>query len=253
MECIALFERCVSERRVLPQVASRRVIFAGGVLMMLFGSLGKFGAVFVAIPEPIAGGVGIVSIGACVRVCVWVRLQFDRVPFLWRQCFVRTCLRVFLHVRACVCVGVCGYVCARRHKRTTSLTARISTIQNVRCWLCSKLENCRLRWVAPGSLDHPAFSAGIVVSVSISNLQSLNMQSSRNLFIFAVALFMGLGFSSWVNQNPGEFKTGPNGQQKPSKSLWSESQSQSVSASDWVTSSRSNPKPRACVSIFLFE
>lgn len=39
------------------QVASRRVIQYGSLLMIIFGMLGKFGAAFVTIPEPILGGI----------------------------------------------------------------------------------------------------------------------------------------------------------------------------------------------------
>ncbi len=45
------------------QVASRKVIFVGGIIMMILGSFGKIGAVFVSIPDPIVGGVSIVLFG----------------------------------------------------------------------------------------------------------------------------------------------------------------------------------------------
>ena len=38
------------------QVASRRVINASALIMLFFGILPKFGAVFVSIPDPIIGG-----------------------------------------------------------------------------------------------------------------------------------------------------------------------------------------------------
>ena len=41
----------------LSQVASRRVIQVNGVFCILFGLLAKFGALFVAMPEPIYGGI----------------------------------------------------------------------------------------------------------------------------------------------------------------------------------------------------
>ena len=37
------------------QVASRRVVLIGGILMTIFGTLTKFGAIFVTVPEPIVG------------------------------------------------------------------------------------------------------------------------------------------------------------------------------------------------------
>nr|XP_021001893.2 solute carrier family 23 member 2 isoform X2 [Parasteatoda tepidariorum] len=41
----------------ITKVASRRVIQYGSILMIMFGMLGKFGAIFVTIPGPILGGI----------------------------------------------------------------------------------------------------------------------------------------------------------------------------------------------------
>ena len=48
------------------QVASRRVIQVQAIYMLLFGILGKFGALFVTIPEPVIGGVFLVMFGEYV-------------------------------------------------------------------------------------------------------------------------------------------------------------------------------------------
>ena len=47
------------------QVGSRRVVQFGGLLMILFGLFGKFGALFVTIPEPVVGGMFLVMFGKC--------------------------------------------------------------------------------------------------------------------------------------------------------------------------------------------
>jgi len=47
----------------LLQVASRRVIQVEALLMLLLGLLGKFGAIFVTIPDPVIGGVFLVMFG----------------------------------------------------------------------------------------------------------------------------------------------------------------------------------------------
>lgn len=39
------------------KVGSRRVIQCGGLIMIIFGLLSKFGAFFITIPEPIVGGI----------------------------------------------------------------------------------------------------------------------------------------------------------------------------------------------------
>ena len=46
-------------------MGSRRVVQVGGVLMILLGCLGKFGALFVTIPDPVVGGVFMVTFGVC--------------------------------------------------------------------------------------------------------------------------------------------------------------------------------------------
>ena len=45
------------------QVGSRRVVQTGGSLIILLGMLGKFGALFVTIPDPIIGGVFMTMFG----------------------------------------------------------------------------------------------------------------------------------------------------------------------------------------------
>jgi len=49
------------------QVASRRVIQVEAIWMLLFGVLGKLGALFVTIPEPVIGGVFLVMFGEYLR------------------------------------------------------------------------------------------------------------------------------------------------------------------------------------------
>jgi nucleobase transporter 1/2 len=45
------------------QVGSRRVIQVAGLIIMIFGMIGKFGALFVTIPDPVVGGVFLVMFG----------------------------------------------------------------------------------------------------------------------------------------------------------------------------------------------
>lgn len=48
---------------LLNQVGSRRVIQAAALMMMFFGLMSKFGALFITIPEPIIGGIFCVMFG----------------------------------------------------------------------------------------------------------------------------------------------------------------------------------------------
>jgi len=45
------------------KVGSRRVIQATGLMLLVFGVLSKFGALFITIPEPIIGGIFCVMFG----------------------------------------------------------------------------------------------------------------------------------------------------------------------------------------------
>ena len=53
---------------VLSQVGSRLVLQTTGILMILLGIFGKFGAVFITIPEPVIGGMFLVMFGMIAAV-----------------------------------------------------------------------------------------------------------------------------------------------------------------------------------------
>ena len=57
------------------QVGSLRVIKFGAILMMVIGVVGKIGAVFVSIPDPIVGGIYMVMFGMIAAVGI-SNLQF---------------------------------------------------------------------------------------------------------------------------------------------------------------------------------
>jgi nucleobase transporter 1/2 len=95
----------------LTRVGSRRVVQIGALLMIGFGALGKFGALFTTIPQPIVGGM----------YCVMF---------------------------------------------------------------------------------------GMIAAVGLSNLQFVDLNSARNLFILGFALFMGLSVPRWFTANPVAFDPG---------------------------------------------
>uniref|UniRef100_A0A673T0M4 Solute carrier family 23 member 1 n=1 Tax=Suricata suricatta TaxID=37032 RepID=A0A673T0M4_SURSU len=49
---------------------------------------------------------------------------------------------------------------------------------------------------------------GVITAVGISNLQYVDMNSSRNLFIFGFSISCGLAIPSWVNKNSEKLQTG---------------------------------------------
>ncbi|KAL6033355.1 hypothetical protein STEG23_021055 [Scotinomys teguina] len=49
---------------------------------------------------------------------------------------------------------------------------------------------------------------GVISAVGISNLQYVDMNSSRNLFVFGFSIYCGLAIPNWVNENPEKLQTG---------------------------------------------
>uniref|UniRef100_A0A8C5KY06 Solute carrier family 23 member 4 n=1 Tax=Jaculus jaculus TaxID=51337 RepID=A0A8C5KY06_JACJA len=49
---------------------------------------------------------------------------------------------------------------------------------------------------------------GVISAVGISNLQYVDMNSSRNLFVFGFSIYCGLAIPNWVNKNPEKLQTG---------------------------------------------
>ncbi|XP_051909056.1 solute carrier family 23 member 2-like isoform X2 [Hippocampus zosterae] len=49
---------------------------------------------------------------------------------------------------------------------------------------------------------------GVIAATGISNLQSTDMNSSRNNFVFGFSLFSGLVIPNWINKNPNVLVTG---------------------------------------------
>ena len=50
--------------------------------------------------------------------------------------------------------------------------------------------------------------SGMITSLGLSYLESVNLRSSRNLVVLAVSLSAGMVLPTWVNNNPGVIDTG---------------------------------------------
>jgi xanthine/uracil permease len=50
--------------------------------------------------------------------------------------------------------------------------------------------------------------SGVLAAVGASNLQYVDLNSSRNLVVFGISLFLGLSFPNWVVANAELIKTG---------------------------------------------
>ena len=58
------------------------------------------------------------------------------------------------------------------------------------------------------NIINTALYSGMVAAVGISNLQFVDLNSSRNLFIFGTSILFGLALPNWVGATPGAIKTG---------------------------------------------
>lgn len=86
---------------------------------------------------------------------------------------------------------------------------------------CTLFGECRARapgpitvaeWGSPAgprgfSSGSPAPS-GMITAVGLSNLQFVDMNSSRNLFVLGFSMFFGLTLPNYLESNPGAINTG---------------------------------------------
>lgn len=49
---------------------------------------------------------------------------------------------------------------------------------------------------------------GMITAVGLSNLQFVDMNSSRNLFVLGFSMFFGLTLPNYLDSNPGAINTG---------------------------------------------
>ena len=68
------------------------------------------------------------------------------------------------------------------------------------CWWISKLCTC--------SIIFTFYFPGLIVAVGISNLQHVDMNSSRNLYVFGFSFFFGFTLPEWVIAHPDAIDTG---------------------------------------------
>ena len=52
------------------------------------------------------------------------------------------------------------------------------------------------------------FTIGMVIAVGVSNLQFVNLNNSRNMYIFGFSIMFGLVLPQWLGNNPGIIQTG---------------------------------------------
>jgi len=155
------------------QVGSRRVIQYGAGIMLVLGTIGKFTALFASLPDPILGG-------------MFCTLFGNLSPGTGGPKGCRGALRV-------------------RFKPRLGLSAL--------CWEPTPMPGSRLAaWASPPARP-PAtrplsLLAGMITAVGLSNLQFVDMNSSRNLFVLGFAMFFGLTLPNYLDSHPKAIDTG---------------------------------------------
>lgn len=61
---------------------------------------------------------------------------------------------------------------------------------------------------APGRSSGSPVHSGMITAVGLSNLQFVDMNSSRNLFVLGFSMFFGLTLPNYLESNPGAINTG---------------------------------------------
>lgn len=51
---------------------------------------------------------------------------------------------------------------------------------------------------------------GMIISIGISVLQKVDLNSSRNQFVLGLSLFFGITMPKFIEENPGAINTGMN-------------------------------------------
>lgn len=52
------------------------------------------------------------------------------------------------------------------------------------------------------------FFSGLIVSIGISNLQFINLNSSRNMMVLGISIMTGMALPEWIENNKDTIKTG---------------------------------------------
>ncbi|KAB7504217.1 Solute carrier family 23 member 2 [Armadillidium nasatum] len=100
-----------------------------------------------------------------------------------------------------VCYIFSRHVASRR-------VIQVAAIFMIICGVCTKFSSIFI------SIPNPVVGGiflimfGIIASVGLSNLQVIDLNSSRNIFILGVSLFIGLAIPEWLQNNPGSIQTG---------------------------------------------
>ena len=111
-------------------------------------------------------------------------------------------MTMFGNIPLCVCVCVCVCLC-------------------VCVYTNACLIDCGNQLVhALNMAPHNCTLSGMITAVGVSNLQYVNLNSSRNLFIFGFSILIGISVSKWLDDNEGLINTGKEPSNKIRTTEW---------------------------------
>ncbi|KAL7635327.1 UNVERIFIED_CONTAM: hypothetical protein RMT77_014394 [Armadillidium vulgare] len=126
---------------------------------------------------------------------------------------------IFIEGIGCIIAGIIGTgngttTCSANIAtlRITKVSSRrviqVAAILMILCGICTKFASIFISVPNPivGGIFLILF--GVIASVGLSNLQVIDLNSSRNIFILGVSLFIGLAIPEWLQNNPGSIQTG---------------------------------------------
>lgn len=77
-----------------------------------------------------------------------------------------------------------------------------------RGWQLGRSELRQAEQRAPKADTATSLLAGMITAVGLSNLQFVDMNSSRNLFVLGFSMFFGLTLPNYLDSNPKAINTG---------------------------------------------
>jgi len=146
--------------------------------MLISGVLTKLCAVFVTIPDPVLGGAYLTVFGKIIR------LRLNKLQTTSNKGFV------FPYLLSTPSDII--------EDKLTALSHALLTLINLLEWTFYLY-----------NFFHLNFSfAGLIISVGLSNLQYVDLNSSRNLYIVGTSLMFGIGVPIWLKDNKNLINTG---------------------------------------------
>ncbi|KAL7635311.1 UNVERIFIED_CONTAM: hypothetical protein RMT77_014378 [Armadillidium vulgare] len=126
---------------------------------------------------------------------------------------------IFIEGIGCIIAGIIGtgngttsysdnIAALRLTKVASRRVIQVAAILMLICGICTKFTSIFISVPNPVVGGVFIIMFGVIASIGLSNLQVIDLNSSRNIFILGVSLFIGLAIPEWLENNPGSIETG---------------------------------------------